>query len=83
MCFTPFPPMRQHAVLFPVGHRLAFKLFRLALLSPRTVSGAIMHNSSSNTNQLGSPPHNAHCRLLYWRSICHMAASVTQPHPRP
>jgi hypothetical protein len=42
-----------------------------------------MHNSTSNTNQLGSPPRNAHCRLLYWRSICHMAASVTQPHPRP
>ena len=37
MCFTQFPPMRQHAVLFPVGHRLSSKLFRLALLS-RTLS---------------------------------------------
>jgi hypothetical protein len=53
-----------------------------AVLS-HSVSGAIMHNFTSNTNQLGSPPRNAHCRLLYWRSICHMAASVTQPHPRP
>lgn len=54
-----------------------------AAVPSHSVSGAIMHNSTSNTNQLGSPPHNAHCRLLYWRSICHMAASVTQPHPRP
>jgi hypothetical protein len=49
MCFTPFPPMRQRAVLFPVSHRPA---------------SAIMHNSTSNTNPLGSPPRKAHCRLL-------------------
>jgi len=65
MCFTPFPPMRQRAVLFPVSHRPA---------------SAIMHNSTSNTNPLGSPPRKAHCRLLAI-DLSHGGQCHTTPSP--
>ncbi|PMD66171.1 uncharacterized protein K444DRAFT_165212 [Hyaloscypha bicolor E] len=68
MCFTPFPPMRQRAVLFPVSHRPA---------------SAIMHNSTSNTNQLGSPPRKAHCRLLAIDLSHGGQRAQPQPHPHP
>jgi hypothetical protein len=91
MCSTPFPPMRQHAVLFPVGHRLAFKLFRLALLSPRTLSPepscTTPPPTPTNLEALRTMRIALYCigdRSVTWRPVSHNPIPGTQAccHPR-